>query len=44
MGGSVLHVSPGLGTSKYAPFRFACPPEATVLELHPAGRGVVASG
>lgn len=37
MGASVLHVSPGLGTSKYAPFRFACPPEATVLELGPAG-------
>jgi predicted MPP superfamily phosphohydrolase len=40
MGGSVLHVSPGLGTSKYAPFRFACPPEATVLELHPTDRGI----
>jgi predicted MPP superfamily phosphohydrolase len=39
MGGSVLHISPGLGTSKYAPFRFACPPEATLLELHPAGPG-----
>jgi predicted MPP superfamily phosphohydrolase len=36
MGSSVLHVSPGLGTSKYAPFRFACPPEATILELRPA--------
>jgi predicted MPP superfamily phosphohydrolase len=33
MGGSVLHVSPGLGTSKYAPFRFFCRPEATLLEL-----------
>lgn len=28
-----LHVSPGLGTSRYAPFRFACRPEATILEL-----------
>ncbi len=28
-----LHVSPGLGTSPYAPFRFACRPEATVLDL-----------
>ena len=28
-----LHVSPGLGTSPYAPVRFACPPEATLLEL-----------
>ncbi len=33
MGDSVLHTSPGLGTSKFAPFRFACRPEATVLEL-----------
>jgi hypothetical protein len=36
MGGSFLHVSPGLGTSKYAPFRFLCPPEATLLELRRA--------
>ena len=28
-----LHVSPGLGHSRYAPFRFACRPEATILEL-----------
>lgn len=28
-----LHVSPGLGTSPYAPFRFACRPEATLLHL-----------
>ena len=28
-----LHVSAGLGTSPYAPVRFACPPEATVLTL-----------
>ena len=33
MGGAILHTSPGLGTSKYAPFRFACRPEATLLEL-----------
>lgn len=33
MGRSIVHVSPGLGTSKYAPFRFLCPPEATLLEL-----------
>jgi uncharacterized protein len=32
---AVMHVSPGLGTSKYAPFRFLCRPEATVLELVP---------
>lgn len=28
-----LHVSAGLGTSRYAPFRFACRPEATLLTL-----------
>jgi predicted MPP superfamily phosphohydrolase len=35
-GSSWLHVSAGLGTSKYAPFRFACRPEATLLTLVPA--------
>ena len=30
-----LHVSAGLGTSPYAPFRLACRPEATVLTLVP---------
>ncbi|GAA0318829.1 metallophosphoesterase [Kineococcus aurantiacus] len=30
-----LHVSAGLGTSPYAPLRFACRPEATLLELVP---------
>lgn len=30
-----LHVSAGAGTSPYAPFRFACRPEATVLTLVP---------
>jgi uncharacterized protein len=33
--GAWLHVSAGLGTSPYAPFRFACPPEATLLTLLP---------
>jgi len=33
LGTAVLHTSPGLGTSKYAPFRFWCRPEATILEL-----------
>lgn len=28
-----LHVSAGLGMSPFAPYRFACPPEATLLEL-----------
>ncbi len=28
-----LHVSAGIGTSPYAPVRFACPPEATLLTL-----------
>lgn len=36
MGTAVLHISPGLGTSKYAPFRFLCPPEATLLQLERA--------
>lgn len=31
--GTWLHVSAGLGTSPYAPIRFACPPEATLLTL-----------
>lgn len=39
MGTAVVHISPGLGTSKYAPFRFLCPPEATLLELEPAPPG-----
>lgn len=34
-GPSWLHVSGGLGTSPYAPFRLACPPEATMLTLVP---------
>ena len=39
MGRSFVHVSPGLGTSKFAPFRFLCPPEATLLELRRAPDG-----
>lgn len=31
--GRPLHVSVGLGHSRYAPFRFACRPEATLLTL-----------
>ena len=30
-----LHVSAGLGTSPYAPYRFACHPEATLVTLVP---------
>jgi uncharacterized protein len=33
MGPAILHTSRGLGTSKYAPFRFCCRPEATMLRL-----------
>ncbi|MEJ2886486.1 metallophosphoesterase [Actinomycetospora aeridis] len=33
-----LHVSAGLGTSPFAPARFACRPEATLLELMPRGQ------
>jgi len=32
-GSSWLHVSAGLGTSPYAPVRFACRPEATLITL-----------
>ncbi|MGH3434709.1 MAG: metallophosphoesterase [Thermocrispum sp.] len=32
-----LNVSAGLGTSPYAPARFACPPEASLLTLVPRG-------
>lgn len=34
-----LHVSAGLGTSPYAPVRFACPPEASLLTLVPRSAG-----
>ncbi|MCA1823982.1 MAG: metallophosphoesterase [Mycobacteriales bacterium] len=34
-GGAWLHVSAGLGTSPYAPVRFACRPEASLLTLVP---------
>ncbi len=34
-GSSWMHVSAGLGTSPYAPFRVACRPEATLLTLTP---------
>jgi predicted MPP superfamily phosphohydrolase len=34
-GSAWLHVSAGLGTSPYAPVRFLCRPEATLLTLHP---------
>ena len=30
-----LHVSAGLGTSPYAPIRFCCFPEATLVTLDP---------
>lgn len=34
-----LHVSAGLGSSPYAPYRFACPPEVTLLTLTPVSNG-----
>lgn len=42
--GLTLHVSAGLGHSTFAPFRFACRPELSVLDLvpalaHPTGGG-----
>jgi predicted MPP superfamily phosphohydrolase len=33
IGNGCLHVSPGLGTGRYSPIRFACRPEATLLRL-----------
>lgn len=33
--GTYVHVSAGLGTSPYAPVRFACRPEASILTLVP---------
>lgn len=33
VGDSWLFVTPGVGTGKYAPFRFLCPPEASVINL-----------
>lgn len=42
---SALHVSAGVGTSPFAPYRFACRPEVTMLKLVPAipvSRGVKA--
>lgn len=35
LGPGFLHVSAGMGTSKFAPFRLLCRPEATLLELRP---------
>lgn len=34
-GQMTLFITPGLGTGKFAPFRFMCPPEASVLRLLP---------
>jgi uncharacterized protein len=36
-----LHVSAGVGTSPFAPVRFACPPEASLLTLVPRSIGSV---
>jgi len=38
-----LHVSAGMGTSPYAPVRFACPPEASLLTLVPRPTGGTAA-
>ncbi|HWI00659.1 MAG TPA: metallophosphoesterase [Propionibacteriaceae bacterium] len=40
---SWMHVSAGLGTSPYAPVRFACKPEATLLTLTAKAAGVTAA-
>lgn len=36
VGNSWLHVSPGLGSGRFAPIRFNCRPEATLLMLRPS--------
>jgi predicted MPP superfamily phosphohydrolase len=36
IGDAYAHISPGLGTSKYAPYRFLCRPEAALIELRPS--------
>ncbi|MEX2274772.1 MAG: metallophosphoesterase [Actinomycetota bacterium] len=33
-GDAFLYTSPGIGTNRFAPFRFLCRPEATYLDLH----------
>jgi predicted MPP superfamily phosphohydrolase len=38
VGSGRLHVSPGLGASRYTPIRFLCRPEATLLRLRPGSR------
>ena len=35
VGNTWLHVSPGLASGRFAPIRFNCRPEATLLRLHP---------
>ena len=35
VGNTWLHVSPGLGSGRFAPIRLNCRPEATLLRLHP---------
>jgi predicted MPP superfamily phosphohydrolase len=37
VGDTWLHVSPGLGSGRFAPIRFNCRPEATLLSFRPAG-------
>lgn len=38
-GGMYFHICAGLGTNPYAPVRFCCRPEATLLTLVPRGGG-----
>ena len=35
VGDTWVHVSPGLGSGRFAPLRFNCRPEVTLLRLHP---------
>lgn len=36
VGDTWLHVSPGLGSGRFAPIRFNCRPEATLIDLRPS--------
>jgi uncharacterized protein len=38
VGSTWLHVSPGLGTGRFQPIRFNCPPRVTLLSLQPSPR------
>ncbi len=44
IGGTLVHVTAGLGTSGTLPYRFRCPPEVSILTLEAAGTEVKGCG